>query len=78
LADNNTNKRWKNRLLLASLDSGLGDLASLVDLLDLLDDTDSNGLSLHKTVSQCNKPPWGAELGVELTMSRTAKRPRGG
>jgi len=38
-------------LLLASLDSGLGDFASLVNLDDRLDDTDSNGLA-HVTDSE--------------------------
>lgn len=32
------------RLLLGSLDGGLGDLASLLHLDDGLDDTDGNGL----------------------------------
>lgn len=41
-------------LLLASLDSGLGDLASLVGLDDGLDDTDSDGLS-HVTDGETTK-----------------------
>lgn len=45
-----------NRLLLASLDGGLGDLTgtTLVGLGDGLDDTDGDGLS-HVTVKKVSK-----------------------
>jgi hypothetical protein len=49
-----TQTKKERSLFLASLDSGLGDLANLVDLDDRLDDTDGDGLT-HVTDGETSK-----------------------